>query len=44
MIPKDEELKELVRDACPNSLIVSEPDVLVTILNNLSRRRYEFVS
>lgn len=35
-VTEDEELKNKVRDICPQSLFVTEPDVLITILNNLS--------
>ncbi|MDA7857936.1 trehalose 6-phosphate synthase, partial [bacterium] len=33
---KDKELKEKVRNICPNSFFVSSPDILITLLNNIS--------
>lgn len=36
-VTKDDALKEKVRNTCKNSIIVSEPDILVTILNNLAQ-------
>ena len=35
-VTKNQELVERVKAVCPNALIVSEPDILVTILNQLS--------
>ncbi|HBG60393.1 MAG: hypothetical protein A2Y03_00390 [Omnitrophica WOR_2 bacterium GWF2_38_59] len=36
-VTKDDALKEKVKNTCRNSIIVSEPDILVTILNNLAQ-------
>lgn len=36
-VTKDEKLTEKVRDVCSNSIIVTEPDILITILNFLSK-------
>jgi hypothetical protein len=35
-VTKNQELAQRVKTVCPNALIVSEPDILVTILNQLS--------
>ena len=36
-VTKDHKLAEKVRDVCSNSIIVTEPDILITILNFLSK-------
>jgi len=36
-VTKDRKLAVKVRDVCPNSIIVTEPDILITILNLLSK-------
>ena len=36
-VTKDEKLTEKVRDVCSNAIIVTEPDILITILNFLSK-------
>ena len=36
-VTKDTALKEKVKSACENAIIVSEPDVLITILNTLAQ-------
>jgi len=36
-VTKDCKLAVKVRDVCPNSIIATEPDILITILNFLSK-------
>ena len=36
-VTKDEELKKQIKEACPNTFFVSEPDVLVALLNKLGK-------
>jgi len=37
-VTEDEDLKHAVNNMCPHSYFVSEPDTLITLLNNLSGR------
>jgi hypothetical protein len=36
-VTEDEDLKREVRKACPDAFFVSTPDILVTILHDLSK-------
>jgi hypothetical protein len=36
-VTKDPKLVEKTRDVCPNAVTVPEPDMLITILNQLAK-------